>query len=33
MGEKLTLRGDRITIGWIDEFVRDGVVVDGMKDC
>jgi hypothetical protein len=22
-----------ITIGWITEFIRDGVVVDGMKDC
>jgi hypothetical protein len=22
-----------MTIGWITEFVRDGEVVDGMKDC
>lgn len=22
-----------MTIGWITEFIRDGVVVDGMKDC
>lgn len=22
-----------MTIGWIEEFVRDGVAVDGMKDC
>ncbi|KAI0539694.1 EthD domain-containing protein [Xylaria digitata] len=22
-----------MTIGWINEFVRDGEVVDGMKDC
>lgn len=24
------LLGGRMTIGWIEEFVRDGVVVDGM---
>lgn len=22
-----------MTIGWITEFIRDGVTVDGMKDC
>lgn len=22
-----------MTIGWITEFIRDGEVVDGMKDC
>ena len=22
-----------MTIGWITEFVRDGEVVDGMRDC
>ncbi|KAM7212995.1 EthD domain containing protein [Rhypophila decipiens] len=22
-----------MTIGWITEFIRDGLVVDGMKDC
>ncbi|GIJ81542.1 hypothetical protein Asppvi_000041 [Aspergillus pseudoviridinutans] len=23
----------RMTIGWVEEFVRDGKVVDGFKDC
>ena len=23
----------RMTIGWVTEFIRDGEVVDGMKDC
>lgn len=23
----------RMTIGWITEFIRDGEVVDGMKEC
>jgi hypothetical protein len=23
----------RMTIGWVEEFVRDGEVVDGFKDC
>ena len=25
------LLGGRMTIGWIEEFVRDGVVGDGME--
>lgn len=25
------LVGGRMTIGWVEEFVRDGVVVDGME--
>jgi hypothetical protein len=24
---------NRMTIGWIEEFVRDGEVVDGFKAC
>jgi hypothetical protein len=27
------LTPDRMTIGWIEEFVRDGEVVDGFKVC
>lgn len=23
----------RMTIGWIEEFVRDGEAVDGFKEC
>lgn len=27
----LTISGGRMTIGWIEEFVRDKAVVDGME--
>lgn len=26
-------RRSKITIGWVEEFIRDGEVVDGLKDC
>src|SRR3569833_3249173 len=26
-------RNSLMTIGWITEFIRDGEVVDGMRDC
>jgi hypothetical protein len=31
-GKGMMLDGNSMTIGWIEEFIRDGMVVDGMKD-